>query len=83
MLAKDIDPITFEVIRNGLDSLVDEMALTIMRTAHSGIVKDAMDYSTAFCDRRGRSSRRGSPSPCISARSRARCGRCSNATTER
>ena len=29
------------------------MALTIMRTAHSGIVKDAMDYSTAFCDRRG------------------------------
>ncbi len=53
MLARDIDPITFEVIRNGLDSLVDEMALTIMRTAHSGIVKDAMDYSTAFCDRRG------------------------------
>ena len=53
MLARDIDPITFEVIRNGLDSLVDEMALTIMRTAHSGVVKDAMDYSTAFCDRRG------------------------------
>ena len=53
MLARDIDPITFEVIRNGLDSLVDEMALTIMRTAHSGVVKDAMDYSTAFCDSRG------------------------------
>jgi N-methylhydantoinase B len=30
------------------------MALTVMRTAHSGIVKDSMDYSTAFCDRRGR-----------------------------
>ena len=51
MLPKDIDPITFEVIRNGLDSLVDEMALTVMRTAYSGIVKDALDYSTAFCDR--------------------------------
>jgi N-methylhydantoinase B len=48
-----IDPITFEVIQNGLGSLVDEMALTVMRTAYSGIVKDALDYSTAFCDRRG------------------------------
>ena len=53
MLARDIDPITFEVVRNGLDLLVDEMALTVMRTAHSGVVKDAMDYSTAFCDNRG------------------------------
>ncbi len=53
MLSRTIDPITFEVVRNALDSLVDEMALTIMRTAHSGIVKDAMDYSTAFCDRNG------------------------------
>ena len=54
MLPRDIDPITFEVYRNGLDSLVDEMALTVMRTAYSGIVKDALDYSTAFCDREGR-----------------------------
>ena len=53
MLPRNIDPITFEVIRNGLDTLVDEMALTVMRTAHSGVVKDAMDYSTAFCDRNG------------------------------
>jgi N-methylhydantoinase B len=30
------------------------MALTVMRTAYSGVVKDAMDYSTAFCDRQGR-----------------------------
>ena len=53
MLTRDIDPITFEVVRNGLDLLVDEMALTVMRTAHSGVVKDAMDYSTAFCDKHG------------------------------
>ena len=53
MTSRTIDPITFEVIHSGLDSLVDEMALTVMRTAHSGIVKDAMDYSTAFCDRNG------------------------------
>ena len=53
MLARDIDPMTFSIIHNGLDLLVDEMALTVMRTAHSGVVKDAMDYSTAFCDRQG------------------------------
>ena len=53
MLSRDIDAITFEVIRNGLDTVVDEMALTVMRTAHSGIVKDAMDYSTAFCNHKG------------------------------
>lgn len=51
--ARPIDPITFEVIQNGLASLVDEMALTVMRTAYSGVVKDAMDYSTAFCDADG------------------------------
>ena len=48
-----IDPITFEVIYHGLDSVVNDMALTVMRTAYSGIVKDSMDYSTAFCDAEG------------------------------
>lgn len=48
-----IDPITYEVIQHGLGSIVDEMALTVMRTAYSGVVKDALDYSTAFCDRNG------------------------------
>ena len=59
MLPRDIDTITFEGINTGLDSLVDEMALTIMRTAYSGIVKDAMDYSTGFCDRDGRTIAQG------------------------
>ena len=50
----EIDPITFALIRNALDSLVDEMAYTVVRTARSEIVKDVMDFSTAFCDRNGR-----------------------------
>lgn len=49
MIEDNTDPITFEVVRNGLDSLVDEMAITVMRTAYSGVVRDALDYSTAFC----------------------------------
>lgn len=53
MTTTAIDPVTFEVIQNGLGSIVDEMALTIMRTAYSGIVKDALDYSTSFCDGAG------------------------------
>ena len=53
-LPEDIDPITFEVVRSSLDALVDEMAITVMRTAYSGIVKDSMDYSTVFCDEKGR-----------------------------
>ena len=49
-----LDPITFSVIKNGLDAIVDEVAYTILRTARSEIVKDVMDYSAAICDRQGR-----------------------------
>jgi N-methylhydantoinase B len=48
-----IDPISFEVIRNALSSIADEMALVIMRSAYSPVVRDSMDYSTALCDRNG------------------------------
>ncbi len=47
------DPITMEVVRHALDAIADEMALVIMRTAYSTIVRDSMDYSTGLCDRRG------------------------------
>jgi N-methylhydantoinase B len=49
-----VDPIHFELIRNALGSIADEMALTIVRTSHSGVLKDNMDFSTAICDARGR-----------------------------
>lgn len=48
------DPVTRELIKNALASLVDEMAYTIIQTAHSEIVKDVMDFSTACCDAAGR-----------------------------
>jgi N-methylhydantoinase B len=53
-MTANIDPITFEVIANALSSSADEMALTIMRSAYSPVVRDSMDYSTALCDRTGR-----------------------------
>jgi N-methylhydantoinase B len=54
MTAKAVDPITLEVIRNALASTADEMALIVMRSAYSPVVRDIMDYSTALCDAQGR-----------------------------
>lgn len=48
------DAATFEVFRNAVSGLADEMAITILRTAHSQIVASSMDFSTALCDPQGR-----------------------------
>ncbi|MGZ0186446.1 MAG: hydantoinase B/oxoprolinase family protein [Alphaproteobacteria bacterium] len=48
------DPIAFELFKNALIAIADEMALTITRTTYSGVLKDNMDFSTAFCDGDGR-----------------------------
>lgn len=47
------DPITFEVVKNALSAIADEMALVVMRSAYSAVVRDSMDYSTALADRHG------------------------------
>ena len=47
------DPIEFELFKNSLFSIADEMALTIFRTTYSGVLKDNMDYSTAMFDGAG------------------------------
>ena len=49
-----IDPITFAVIKSGLDTIVDDMAYAVMRTARSPIVRDVLDYSVTLCDAQGR-----------------------------
>jgi N-methylhydantoinase B len=49
----NVDPITFAVIKSGLDSIVDDMAYTVVRIARSEIVKDVMDFSAALCDADG------------------------------
>jgi N-methylhydantoinase B len=48
-----IDPITFEVLRTGLDAIADEMAYTIVRSARSTMIKDCMDYSASLCTATG------------------------------
>jgi N-methylhydantoinase B len=48
------DPFTFAVIKSALDTIVDDMAYTVMRTARSPIVRDVLDYSCTLCDAEGR-----------------------------
>mgnify|MGYP003329174154 CR=1 FL=1 len=50
MESMDTDPITLELFRNALSSIADEMAVTICRTTYSGVLRDNMDFSTAFTD---------------------------------
>ena len=49
----DIDPFQLELIKSCFDTIADDMALTLMRTAHSGIVRDSLDFSTALIDAEG------------------------------
>ncbi|MEI4741840.1 hydantoinase B/oxoprolinase family protein [Rhodococcus erythropolis] len=48
------DAATFEVFNNAVSGLADELAITILRTAHSQIVASSMDFSAALCDAAGR-----------------------------
>jgi N-methylhydantoinase B len=52
-MPSDIDPFELEVMKNCFDAIADDMALTLMRTAHSGIVRDSLDFSTSICDASG------------------------------
>ncbi len=48
------DPVLFELFKNAVHAIADEMALTVVRTTYSGVLKDNMDFSTAFCAADGR-----------------------------
>ena len=50
---RDIDPFQLELMKSCFDTIADDMALTLMRTAHSGIVRDSLDFSTALIDSGG------------------------------
>jgi N-methylhydantoinase B len=52
-MAEIKDPIAFELFKNSIFSIADEMALTICRTTYSAVLRDNMDFSTAFADADG------------------------------
>jgi N-methylhydantoinase B len=53
MAVRDIDPILLEVVRNRLETIADEMELTLLKSAASPIVKEGLDASAALFNVRG------------------------------
>ena len=49
-----LDPITLEIIWNGLLSITDECFITLMRSAYSTNIKERHDHSIAIADAKGR-----------------------------
>jgi N-methylhydantoinase B len=50
-LSPDLDPVRFEVIRNALLAITEEMGATLRRAAYSTNIKTRGDFSCAFFDR--------------------------------
>lgn len=51
--SKKIDPTTLEVVRMRLEAIVEEMAVTMLRAAHSTLFSETRDFSVALLDRQG------------------------------
>jgi N-methylhydantoinase B len=49
-----IDPITLEIMSNGLKSIADETYIALMKSAYSTNIKERHDHSTAIIDPAGR-----------------------------
>ena len=45
-----MDPVTFEVVRNAVINMTEEMAVTVRRAAFSTNIKTRADFSCAFFD---------------------------------
>ena len=49
-----VDPITVEIVQNGLGSVVDEAFIALMKSAYSQNIKERADHSAAIIDMKGR-----------------------------
>lgn len=57
--ARDLDPVTFEVLKNAFATSVDLMSEQILRTCYSFVIY-ARDFSSALCDAQGNTVMQGS-----------------------
>ena len=51
---KKVDPVMMQVVKNGLDSIAEQMAITLQYTAHSPVIREVLDFATALMDTQGR-----------------------------
>jgi len=61
--ARRVHPIEFEVFKNRFLSIVEEMGVTLRRTAFSPNIKERLDYSCAVYDARGETIAQGDHMP--------------------
>ena len=59
----EYDPFLLEVLQKGFETIAETMALILMRTAVSSIVRESMDFSTAICDAKGQTLAQGVTTP--------------------
>ena len=50
---KSIDPVLMSVLANKMDGIIREMTHTILKTARSGVINSARDFSCAICTGEG------------------------------
>ena len=51
--AQHVDPVTVEVVRNGLIAVTEEMKTNLMRTAYNMIIYEALDFTVGLFDAQG------------------------------
>ena len=61
--AQGVDPVMMQVIKNGLDSVAEQMAVTLQYTAHSPVIREVLDFATALLDTHGRLISQSSAAP--------------------
>ena len=52
-MAKVTDRIRLEVLKNALEGIADGMALTLIRTSRSSVVRSGLDFSTGVLSANG------------------------------
>ena len=45
---RDVDPITVEILRNGVIAVTEEMKTNLMRTAYNMIIYEALDFTVGL-----------------------------------
>jgi hypothetical protein len=51
--SRKVDPVTVEIVRNGVIAVTEEMKTNLMRTAYNMIIYEALDFTTGLFTREG------------------------------
>ena len=66
------NPVTTEIVRNGVIAVTEEMKTNLMRTAYNTIIYEALDFTTGLSRRQARPFLSASACPCLFAACRKR-----------